>query len=145
MMKITFRKVLSANDVGLTGGHQGGVLIPKGNTELLKILPYLDPNIKNPDAWITCVDESKNIHKFRFVYYNNKFHDINGTRNEYRITHMTKWFKNQVAMNNDELEIACIGGNSKYYINIIRNLDDHNNSTQEGPARIVLKGWRRIH
>ncbi|MDP7151654.1 MAG: EcoRII N-terminal effector-binding domain-containing protein [Paracoccaceae bacterium] len=25
-----YRKRLSANDVGTTGGHQGGVLIPKG-------------------------------------------------------------------------------------------------------------------
>jgi hypothetical protein len=145
MMKITFRKLLSANDVGLTGGHQGGVLIPKGDTELLKILPYLDPKVKNPDTWITCVDERKKILKFRFVYYNNKYHDINGTRNEYRITHMTKWFKSQIAMDNDELEIGCISGDSKYYIKIIRCLDISNDSPKEGPARIVLKGWRRVH
>ena len=35
----TFRKTLSANDVCTTGGHMGGILIPKGEKELMAFLP----------------------------------------------------------------------------------------------------------
>jgi hypothetical protein len=50
----TFIKTLSANDVGTTGGHMGGILVPKGDGELLAFLPPLDPNVLNPSAWIEC-------------------------------------------------------------------------------------------
>jgi hypothetical protein len=88
MTNRTFSKTLSANDVGATGGHQGGILIPKSEAELLSFLPVLDPKVKNPDAWIECEDETGTTRKFRFIYYNNKLHDEGGTRNEYRITYM---------------------------------------------------------
>ena len=52
MTNRTVSKTLSANDVGATGGHQGGILIPKSEAELLLFLPALDPKVKNPDAWI---------------------------------------------------------------------------------------------
>ena len=50
----TFIKTLSANDVGTTGGHMGGILVPKGDGELLAFLPALDRNVLNPSAWIEC-------------------------------------------------------------------------------------------
>ena len=86
MTGVVFSKVLSANDVGATGGHMGGLLIPKGERELLAILPPLDPTIKNPDAWLECVDDAGQALRLRFVYYNNKLHDERGTRNEFRLT-----------------------------------------------------------
>jgi Restriction endonuclease EcoRII, N-terminal len=90
MTKITFRKTLSAKDVGTTGGHMGGILIPKGEGELLAFLPRLDAGFLNPSAWITCNTEDGAHLRLRYVYYNNKMHVPTGTRNEYRITHMTK-------------------------------------------------------
>ena len=138
-----FRKRLSANDVGSTGGHQGGILIPKGEKELLEMLPPLNPNVKNPDAWIECRDEDAHALKFRFVYYNNKLHDDGGTRNEYRLTHMTGWFRDVSAKEGDEFEIFHEAGADVYSIGI-RSKDVVDNDSQQ-VTRIRLTGWRRIH
>ncbi|MCE6957978.1 restriction endonuclease [Cereibacter sphaeroides] len=145
MTKAAFRKTLSANDVGSTGGHQAGVLIPKGEKELLAILPPLDPSIKNPSAWLTCVGEDGVPHKFRFVYYNNRLHDENGTRNEYRITYMTAWFRDAGAKAGDVFEIGIAPGQSHYGIRVIRPETEAQPTTNEGPVRIKLRGWSRVH
>lgn len=83
----TFIKTLSANDVGTTGGHMGGILVPRGDGQLLAFLPPLDPGVMNPSAWIDCVTLDGQVLRLRFVYYNNRLHAPNGTRNEYRITY----------------------------------------------------------
>ncbi len=44
-MNKTISKKLSANDLGLTGSHQAGILVPK-STELQNFFPKLDPTIK---------------------------------------------------------------------------------------------------
>lgn len=138
-----FRKRLSANDVGATGGHQGGVLIPKGERELLDMLPSLDQSVKNPDAWIECADETGHTLRFRFVYYNNRLHDPTGTRNEYRITHMTVWFRDVGARAGDEFEISREIDSTVYAIRIRPQ-----NSEALAPGenvRIRLTGWRQVH
>lgn len=138
-----FSKVLSANDVGTTGGHMGGILIPKGETELLAILPPLDPGIKNPDAWLHCIDDANQPLRFRFVYYNNKLHDENGTRNEFRLTHMTKWFRDNGARAGDEFKISLMADQRHYSIRIVRR--DPEQEDDEDGVRIRLSGWRRVH
>jgi len=138
-----FRKRLSANDVGTTGGHQGGILIPKGEKELLAMLPTLDPNVKNPDAWLECSDDAGHSLRFRFVYYNNKLHDDGGTRNEYRITHMTGWFRDVGAKEGDEFEISHEAGTVVYSIGV-KPKEISDSDTDQG-VRIRLTGWRRIH
>lgn len=138
-----FWKSLSANDVGSTGGHQGGILIPKGEQELLAILPKLNADTKNPDAWIRCIDDSGHDMKFRFVYYNNKLHDPGGTRNEYRITHMTGWFRDVGASEGDNFEISKAENERHFSIAIRRQSEEAENS-DESP-RIRLTRWRRIH
>ncbi len=138
-----FRKRLSANDVGTTGGHQGGILIPKGEKELLAMLPTLDPNVKNPDAWLECSDDAGHSLRFRFVYYNNKLHDDGGTRNEYRITHMTGWFRDVGAKEGDEFEISHEAGADVYSIGV--QSKDISDSDSDDGIRIRLTGWRRIH
>ena len=138
-----FRKRLSANDVGSTGGHQGGILIPKTERELLEMLPHLDSKVKNPDAWLECTDNAGQLLKFRFVYYNNKLHDDGGTRNEYRITHMTGWFRDIGAKENDEFEISQASGSNIYLINI--NSKSFVDQDLDEPVRVRLKAWRRVH
>lgn len=85
-------KLLSANDLGLTGAHQAGITIPK-NPEILGFFPPLDSDAYNPDFWMTVsTPETGEIWKLRFIYYNNKTHD-QGTRNEYRLTHTTQMLR----------------------------------------------------
>ncbi len=144
MTRTAFRKTLSANDVGTTGGHQGGVLIPKGERDLLEFLPHLDPSVKNPDAWLSCTDPYGGTHRFRFVYYNNKLHDPRGTRNEYRITYMTAWFRNAGAKEGDVFEIAKDAGSSVYTVSVIK-AEYGRPDDRELSARIQLRGWRRVH
>ncbi|WP_297504815.1 EcoRII N-terminal effector-binding domain-containing protein [Ferrovum sp.] len=88
-------KTLSANDVGETGGHQAGILVPK-EQEILSFFPALNSREKNPR--ITLVfREPDGITRwdFNFIYYNNRF--FGGTRNEYRLTCMTKYFRTRSA------------------------------------------------
>jgi hypothetical protein len=146
MTKKTFSKALSANDVGATGGHQGGIHVPKSEAELLAFLPALDSAIKNPDAWIECVDEGGILRRFRFVYYNNKLHDSKGTRNEYRITYMTSYFKEIDANEGDIFEITGKPGNSRYEIRIVHPVAEPVEPVKEQLTRIkITSGWRRAH
>lgn len=84
-------KTLSANDVGETGGHQAGILVPK-EREILSFFPALNLHEKNPRITLT-FREPDGITRwdFNFIYYNNRF--FGGTRNEYRLTCMTKYFR----------------------------------------------------
>lgn len=87
------KKVLSSNDVGETGGHQAGILVPK-DPDILSFFPKLDGTRKNPDAFITVRDASGEEHwNLRFVYYNGKALGDGTTRNEYRLTGMTGMFR----------------------------------------------------
>lgn len=146
MTKKTFSKTLSANDVGKTGGHQAGILIPKLEAELLAFLPPLDPTIKNPDAWIECVDDEGVVYRFRFVYYNNKLHDPGGTRNEYRITHMTRYFHGMGASEGDTFEISRAEDESSYAIRVFHQQEEPVEREEELVFRIkITTGWRRVH
>lgn len=83
-------KVLSANDTGETGGHQAGILVPK-EPRILGFFPSLNAHIKNPRAVLDIFDDTGHEWSFSFIYYNNRF--FGGTRNEYRITGMTAFFR----------------------------------------------------
>lgn len=83
-------KVLSANDTGETGGHQAGILVPK-DVNILSFFPQLDKGLKNPRMVMDIIDDSGREWSFVFVYYNNRF--FGGTRNEYRLTGMTSYFR----------------------------------------------------
>ena len=85
-------KVLSMNDTGETGGHQAGILVPKGG-DVLRFFPDLGNEEKNPRTSMYFRDESGKTWKLNFIYYNNRFFDEKGTRNEYRLTGMTAFFK----------------------------------------------------
>lgn len=147
MTKQSFSKTLSANDVGATGGHQGGILVPKSETELLAFLPHLDPTVKNPDAWIVCKDEGGAVRRFRFVYYNNKLHDPAGTRNEYRITYMTGYFREMRARERDTFQISRNeGSDSSYSIRIVRSNETVPEPKNENVLRIkITSSWQRVH
>lgn len=136
----TFAKTLSANDVGLTGGHQAGILVPKSE-DLLGFFPYLDPALSNPDAWIICEDEDGREWRLRYIYYNNRLHGT-GTRNEYRLTHLTRYLRDAAARPGDSLVFVATEIDRRYRMSLQRS-----GGTEEAaePGVIRLSGWRRIH
>jgi hypothetical protein len=142
MNEHAYQKLLTANDTGETGSHQAGLHIPKTNEELLEFLPTLDPRDKNPDSWLECVDEASRIWKFRFVYYNNKLHSIKGTRNEFRITHTTAYFRSVGATEGDTFTISKNEEESLYEIRI-----SSQDKISEGGllSPIKLKGWTKVY
>ena len=143
MKPTTFDKLLSANDVGATGSHQSGILVPKGQKDLLAFLPYLDPSIINPDAWITCIDQAGHEWNLRYIYYNNKIHGT-GTRNEYRITHLTRFLTNNNAEEGDFLRFRSLQSSNVYEISILRV--SQSNKTEVAQLGVIrLTGWRRVH
>lgn len=83
-------KVLSANDTGDTGAHQAGILVPK-DRNILSFFPSLDSASLNPRHHLIFYDETESRWEFAFIYYNNQ--RFGGTRNEYRLTHMTKYIR----------------------------------------------------
>lgn len=142
----TFMKTLSANDVGTTGGHMGGILVPKGDGELLAFLPPLDPNLLNPSAWIECDTPDGTVLRLRFIYYNNRFHTPGGTRNEYRITWLTKFLRSADAREGDAFEISRTEGQDRYQISVIPVSRVEAVEDDVGSVRIRLTtGWRRVH
>ncbi len=81
----SFVKVLSDNDLGITGGHQVGILIPKAE---ISRFPQLEEDEKNPRAPIQLFWNGRMFKQGNFIHYNNK--KFGGTRDEYRITPFTK-------------------------------------------------------
>lgn len=90
MTQSAIEKTLSANDTGETGSHQAGLCVPK-RADILVFFPLLDPSVKNPRAPLDVIDETGQEWTFHFIYYNNRF--FGGTRNEYRLTGMTAYFR----------------------------------------------------
>ncbi|MDP2079517.1 EcoRII N-terminal effector-binding domain-containing protein [Pseudotabrizicola sp.] len=147
MTKKTFIKILSANDVGATGSHMAGILVPKGDGELLSFLPKLDAKVMNPSAWIDCQTPNGEILRLRFVYYNNRLHALNGTRNEYRITYLTKFLRDAKAQEGDAFEISKLDGQENYSIRVVpAGVSQDVHVDDDAPVRIKLTGgWRRVH
>ena len=112
-MRSIVEKKLSANDVGITGGHQAGILIPK-KEELRSFFPVLDEDGVNPRAKMLFLDEYGKYWEFSFIYYNNKLRG--GTRNEYRLTGMTAFLRQSCAKKGDCLIFEREG--DEYYIRV---------------------------
>lgn len=76
--QVVFCKFLSANDTGMTGGHQAGIYISKPSIPIL----FNEPGEKghNKEKWVKIKWQNDFETDTRFVYYGQK------TRNEYRIT-----------------------------------------------------------
>lgn len=83
-----FAKALSPNDLGLTGSHQAGVLLPR-RSQIHSFLPRLDESISNPSIDVEWWSPQLNRPlSTRYTYYNSKSMGT-GTRNEYRLTKIT--------------------------------------------------------
>ena len=102
----------------------------------------IDALIKNPDAWIRCEDESGEIWEMRYVYYNNKLHVSNGTRNEYRITWMTEFLRLNSAKAGDSVVFEATREQDEFRIMLEKR---KRVTSDDSPQLIKLTGWRREH
>jgi len=143
-----FAKVLSPNDVGVTGSHQAGLLVPK-NIARLSYFPALDISMLNPRKKLAFYDVVRDeFISLNFIFYNNKDLGL-GTRSEYRLTGASKWFDQHHASVSDEIEFGYIS-KRQLAINFVQS--DHperhtviEKDLGEMPRVIQLSGsWRVI-
>jgi hypothetical protein len=130
-------KQLSANDTGDTGGHQAGILVPR-TPEILGFFPQLNPGELNPRCHLSFQDESGRFWEFAFIYYNNA--SFGGTRNEYRLTRMTKYIREAALVPGDEI-ILSRDERDRYLIGYQRRKPAER--TASGALRLG-SGWRVI-
>ena len=146
-MSDTYAKVLSKNDIGETGGHQAGITVPKKDADLLSFFPFLNPEEFNPDAWLSCIDQDGDEWEMRYVYYNGKtFSPKKSTRNEYRITHMTKFFSKWGAKTGDVVMFTKKSKENSFQISMKSENDSFGkNYISENNQPIVLRGWAKVY
>ena len=140
-------KVLSMNDTGETGGHQAGILVPK-SSGVLEFFPDLGNDEKNPRVAMYFTDESGKTWKLNFIYYNNRFFDKNGTRNEYRLTGMTAFFRQNSLKAGDSITLVHLPDGTdeiRYKRNSSPNIKVSTNENGQIKKRLVLStGWKVI-
>ncbi|WP_205208576.1 EcoRII N-terminal effector-binding domain-containing protein [Arenimonas caeni] len=135
-MQRRIAKILSANDTGETGGHQAGILVPKEES-VLSFFPPLDESIQNPRCHLRFLDGAGTFWEFAFIYYNNRLYG--GTRNEYRLTRMTKFIRQAGLVQGDELLLTREG--SRYCVDYRRK-----RAASSGAAGVLKlgTGWRVV-
>lgn len=132
-------KILSANDCGLTGGHQAGTLIPKDD-RILGFFPSLNSKEKNPRCVLHFVDDSGASHRFRFIYYNTRLLGC-GTRNEYRLTCMTDYIRSSDLKVGDILVFSRKDG--EYHVSYKRQTTTETH-TDDGVILVCSGKWKVI-
>ncbi len=128
-------KTLSPNDLGETGGHQAGILVPK-KEDILDFFPHLDPTIKNPRENMS-VDYEGKTYVFHFIYYNGKL--FGGTRNEYRLTGMTRFFKDVGLKSGDTIIME-----KDKLLNYLITIAPKKNESESGCLVITSLEWKTI-
>jgi len=96
------QRTLTANDLGLTGSHQSGFLIPKS---LVRggLFPSMSKTERNPRVRLKLVQRPFATQYFAsYIYYNNKY--SGGTRDEYRLTGILKLLRTEGFQTGDVIE-----------------------------------------
>lgn len=134
-------KKLSDNDLGFTGSHQAGILVPK-DERILSFFPQLDRTQKNPRAPLVVWERSNGTRwEFTFIYYNGKL--FGGTRNEFRLTRMTQYLRAVNAKAQDELVFAKDERGS-IVVELVRNGRQAPVATDNG-VLVLGGGWRYVN
>lgn len=122
-------KQLSKNDLGLTGSHQAGFLVPK---DLIKrnFFPFLDPTEENPRVVLSVVCD-KDLYSFNLIYYNNRLFG-KGTRNEYRMTGLSKFYRAHGCEIGDSLKFIYNDRIESYQVEVL-----HKNTSYEISKKIL--------
>jgi len=131
------RKTLTPNDLGETGGHQAGILVPK-DPAILSFFPALSSTEKNPRVNLVFRDDDEITRwKFVFIYYNNRL--FGGTRNEYRLTWMTKYLRSKNAKVGDDVVLSR-DSEDRLFIALRRKTA----ATEKGNVLRLIGGWKVI-
>lgn len=140
MVKKTIIKVLSRNDTGETGAHQAGLVIPR-QPSILSFFPELNPEERNPRVHLRFTDAAAEQWEFAFVYYNNAL--FGGTRNEYRLTRMTKFIRQAGLVSGDTIELTRqVDG--EYTVSYRRRVASSFNESGKTILRLG-SSWKVIH
>ena len=140
-MTTVISKKLSANDIGANGAHQAGVLVPKSK-DILSFFPTLNTAIKNPRMTLLVRELADGTKwEFNFIYYNNV--QFGGTRNEYRLTCMTKYLRSIDAKVGDELTFSK-DENGSIFVDYIRKNNTSAQVNDDG-VLVLSGGWKIIN
>lgn len=136
------QKVLSPNDLGLTGAHQGGILIPKAMLDL-QLFPNLDQDIPNPRCKMSFIDLNTRTNvELTFIYYNGKALGFS-SRSEYRLTGLTRYLRSWAAAPGDTLVLSR--NNEVYEIDVRKKSDNNTSQKEDGTMVVRLSGtWTSI-
>ncbi len=142
-MHASIRKVMSANDVGKTASHQAGMLIPK-DPAILGFFPKLHKADYNPRQVIRFEDEAGQFWEFAFIWYNNSLHKRDGTRNEYRLTRMTKYLTGLQLEAGDSVRLEHDGDDYRIFAERAGDVDSSSQTQASGMSgeqfRLKLTG-----
>lgn len=137
-MKVSIIKKLSRNDLGLTGGHQAGICVPK--TVIAKeFFPQLKAEQYNPRVVIPMYFEKDRV-DVNFIFYNNRLHG-NGTRCEYRLTGISRFLKNQNMKAGDDLIFSYDTQNQIYSLEIRHEEIERDEDFNEELPIVIYAGW----
>lgn len=135
-------KTLSPNDVGATGAHQAGVLIPK-RPEALAAFPRLGTHELNPRRVLNGVDEAGTSWPLNFIYYNNFF--FGGTRNEFRVTGVGPYLRSRHATAGDVLQLEMCDDDTYRLTLVRRSIPASSHVGGDQVVRIRLtSSWRLV-
>jgi hypothetical protein len=128
-------KILSDNDTGKTGSHQAGILVPK-SPAVLRFFPPLDRAQKNPRAVLRLTESTGKEWRFTFIYYNNSL--FGGTRDEYRLTHISEFIRSHNLKAEDEV-ILSRDEHGTFHVSFRRR-----SSSRVGSDRVLRlrPGWK---
>ena len=142
MKEQAISKILSANDTGETGAHQAGIVVPK-KEEILSFFPPLNTSELNPRAHLQFKDAAGDTWVFAFIYYNNS--KFGGTRNEYRLTRMTRFIREAGLKSGDEIRMYR-DPNGMYSIFYKRSSESSQFISMRGEKTIKLgTDWKIIN
>ena len=139
-MALIVSKPLTRNDLGITGSHQAGMCIPR---KIAQYFPKLDETQKNPRVVVRVIDCNDKPWSFNFIHYNNKL--FGGTRYEYRLTKMTKFFREHSLKEKDRIQFSLDSSNL-YSILIHRHQETENTfpTIKRGNLIVTIENWEII-
>lgn len=134
-------KTLSKNDLGLSGSHQAGILVPKALVKLA-FFPKLDEESFNPHCVIVVHADGKE-YELNYIHYNSKVFG-RGTRNEYRLTRLNKFYRDFKCSLGDRLVFSLSPEDGRYGLAVKKIISQGNETvrkyTKENPL-VIHADW----